>query len=132
MIAGNFRRPPNLIMVNILTEKPSVFKSGEVGDVYYCLSDDNAPYAYAALNFTYAPVAILHVEVKRFTHNTLKQLVNDDWEFCLKQCREHDCTMISVTKMGGFESNSTWMKFIRHFGFDKFSQYTGSTQIIGS
>lgn len=130
--AGSLRRPPQLkLMVSILDKKPSVFKNPQSGDVYYQMSDDSGPYAYATLNFTYPPVAILHVEVERFTRSTMKSLTKDDWPFCVDECRVNGCQMIFVNKEGDFESNSTWMKFIKHFGFKDFTQYTGSVQVIG-
>ena len=118
-------------MVHILAEKPSAFKSGEEGDIYYALHTDEEIYAYACLNFAYPPVAILHLEVRKFSHNILK-LLKKDRLVCLSECKKHNCHLISITKEGSFESNKTWMKFVRHFGFENFVQYTGSTQIIGS
>jgi len=119
-------------MVNILAEKPSVFTHYDDGDVHYALSTDTGIYAYACLNFTYAPVAILHLEVREFSHNILKSLIDDDWPVCISECKNNGCNLISITKEGDLKSNKIWMKFVRHFGFDNFAQYTGATQVIGS
>jgi hypothetical protein len=118
-------------MVSTLTEKPTAFEHGQEGDVYFALVDDDGPYAFAALNYTYPPIAILHLEVKRFTHNLLKSAVKEDWPKILNECRANGCDVIHVNKRGSFSSNDSWMKFIRHFGFDNIVEYTAAVQTIG-
>ena len=118
-------------MVNILAERPDVFFPPNDGDVYYAMSTEKGIYAYGCLNFAYPPVAMVHLEIKEFSHNILKSIIKDDWPYCLEQCKKHGCHILSITKEGTFESNKTWMKFVRHFGFKQFSQYTSSVQTIG-
>ena len=118
-------------MVRLLTEKPDAFKNFETGDVYYQLFDCDGPYGYTCLNFTYAPVAILHVEVERFSHIILKEGVKGDWSYFQSECKKNDCHSVSITSPGSFEDNAKWMRFIRHFGFKDFAQYTASYQFIG-
>jgi hypothetical protein len=118
-------------MITILAEKPSIVDDPQEGDVYYMLFDDDGPYAYVTLNYTYPPTAILHLEVKRFTHNLLKSAIKDDWAYLMDRCKDKGCFIVHVQKGGSFESNATWMKFIRHFGFDNFVQFTASAQFIG-
>ena len=118
-------------MVKKLAEKPSVFDRPQEGDGYYMLFNDDGPYAYITLNHTYPPVAMLHLEVKKFSHNLLKSAVKEDWYHILEMCMKNGCNIIQVQKEGSFESNTTWMKFIKHFGFSNFAQYTASSQLIG-
>ena len=118
-------------MVRLLAEKPSAFKNFETGDVYYELFYGALDYAYVCLNFTYAPVAILHLEVKEFTHNILKKGIKEDWNRLKGKCEKNSCYSISITSPGSFEDNAKWMRFIRHFGFKDFTQYTASYQFIG-
>lgn len=129
--AGSARRPPYIKgMVSILSQKPSIFNRSEVGDTYYEMYDDAGPYGYACLNFFYPPVAILHVELVRFSHTILKKIVKTDWPYCVEQCHKNNCTIVSVDKEGELESNRSWIKFVRHFGFERFTQYTASVQIL--
>jgi hypothetical protein len=118
-------------MVNALTKKPDAFETEQDGDHFYEMHDSAGTYAYACLNFNYAPVAILHLEVVRFGHNVLKKIVSTDWPFCKAQCTEHGCKIISINKPGSLENNQPWTKFVRHFGFKEFAQYTASIQMIG-
>jgi hypothetical protein len=118
-------------MVSILAEKPNIINDPQDGDVYYMMFDDDGPYAYATLNYTYPPTAILHLEVKRFSHNLLKSAIKEDFPCLINKCKDKGCYMIHIQKEGSFESNATWMKFIRHFGFDNFVQFTASAQLIG-
>jgi hypothetical protein len=118
-------------MISILAEKPSAFPFEETGDVYYKLSDKDGVYAYAALNFFYKPVAVFHLEVERFTHNILRKAVKDDWLYFTSKCEQAGCKTIVIDKPGSFDKNKTWMKFIKHFGFNNFTQFTASSQPIG-
>lgn len=118
-------------MITILDEKPNVFPFQENGDVYYKLSDNKGVYAYAALNFFYKPVAVLHLEVERFSHNILKRGIKNDWKYFVSEAKEAGCKTIVVDKEGSFEGNATWMKFIGYFGFTNFTQFTASSQLIG-
>jgi hypothetical protein len=121
-------------MVKTLTEKPTAFEYAQEGDVYFAMVDEaGEAYAFATLNYSYPPVAIIHLEVKRerFTHNLFKSAVKEDWPIIINECLANGCDIVHVNKKGTFESNASWMKFIRHFGFDNFMEYTAAVQTIG-
>jgi hypothetical protein len=119
-------------MVHILAEKPSVF--AELPDTvsdYYGLADDIGYYAYACLDFSYPPIAMVHLEMKRFSHNILNLIKAEDWPACVKICKEHGCSSIVASTEGSKKSNAKWIKFVRNFGFTEFRDYTASNQSIG-
>ena len=119
------------IMVKMLAEKPDAFKQEQEGDVHYLLFDDAAPYAFACLNFCYPPIAMLHLEVRRFSHNILTKSGPADWAYLVNECKSNGCDMIHINTEGTLEQNAKFMKFVHYFGFKEFVQYIASTQHIG-
>lgn len=118
-------------MIQELAEMPDVFKNHEKGDIYYMLHNTDAPYAYINVNFTYAPVAILHVEVIRFSHNIFRWGIEHDWQVVVDECQKHDCSTIYITSPGTLAQKDKLIRFCKHFGFKQFSQHIAAHQFIG-
>ena len=116
-------------MVKLLTEKPDAFKHAQEGDVYYRLFDDAGSYAFGCINFSYPPIAMMHLEVHRFSHNIMKS-ADADWQYILTECQKRSCNIIHINTEGTIEEQSTFIKFVGNFGFKKFTQYIASIQHI--
>lgn len=109
-------------------DKPDVFNNC---DAFYYIKgfDNNGVYAYMAIDFRLKKSAILHLEVIRFSHEILKQLIGD-WEGIKQILKENEVKTIAATRLGTTEEHKTWLKFIRWFGFNDIKQQVTAIQEI--
>jgi hypothetical protein len=132
-LAGNFRRPSyGEDMLDELAEAPRIFtERHQDGDVYFAISGQWGPYAYVSINFNYPPIALLHLEMKRFSHNILKKGIDHDWALIKNKCLMRNCNRIYVTTPGTLAQNDKFLRFVSYFGFKDFTQHISSLQSIG-
>ena len=114
-------------MIKHLNDKPKIF-SHLNGGVFYLLNDENGTYGYGALDFTYYPFCILHLEVTRFDHFVFQNL-RDDWEKTKDIVRSYGGTRVIVNHPSD-DKNKLWSKFVMKFGFKKPVKYLTSYQEI--
>jgi hypothetical protein len=109
-------------------DTPNVFK--DLSHLY-CIKgfDKNGVYAYMGIDLRMPENAVLHLEVVRFSHTILKQLVGD-WQGIVRILKENNTKTIAVTQSGETKDHEVWLKFIRWFGFcDIVKQITSIQEI---
>ena len=97
-------------------KRPQCFEKLEEDFVYF-EGYDTKPYVYAAISF-YPPMAYMHLEVIRFSHNILKRMIVD-WDLLKKVIRENGVNTVTITKPGTLDSNKSYIKFLKKLGLSQ-------------
>ena len=108
-------------------EKPDVFNQFEYEMYYIRGFDGDGVYAWLAIDLRMAGLAIIHLEVVRFSHRVLKNLISD-WQGIKDILRGSQVEQVVTTRVGTPSDHSTWIKFIKWFGFKDITQQVTSVQ----
>jgi hypothetical protein len=94
-------------------EKPECFKDLDEGFIFLSCFDDE-PYAYIAVALN-PPNAMVHFEVTRWSHNTLKKIYGD-WAQFKKMMLKNDINQMVITKDGLLTEQPGYVKFLKKLG----------------
>jgi hypothetical protein len=97
-------------------KRPQCFEKLE-DDFMYFEGYDTEPYVYAAISF-HPPNAYMHLEVIRWSHNILKNLIVD-WSILKKIIKENGVNIITITKPGTLAENEAFVKFLNRLGLSQ-------------
>ena len=107
-------------------KKPDVYEGLTADLLYLELTDDKGVYAYMAFDFNVTDIAVLHIEMNRFSHKVLRQMLKD-WEDIKDLLKRYYIRQMVVTVV---EADEKWAKFVSIFGFkDIKKQYTAIQEL---
>ena len=113
-------------MVRKAQRIPECYEMFDFLHVFECFND-NCIYAYAALDLRYLPVAMLHLEVKKWSPSVFKEFERD-WLIAKDIMKNAGANACVLMKPGKLENQYKYTKFIKRFGFNNPVQYTTSYQ----
>ena len=116
-------------MIRELTHKPEIFEHLHNDHFFYQLYDECGVYGYAALDFTYLPDCVLHLEVTRFNGGVFVNMTDSDWSEAKVIMRRFGANRVVVNHASDHKDR-LWSKFVRKFGFSEPVKYITAYQEI--
>lgn len=107
-------------------KKPGIFQDLKDNLYYIEGYDENGIYAYMGFDVI-GTNAILHLEMVKFSHIIMKNILND-WKIIKQTLKNAGITTICASRVGKIEDYDHWIRFVKKFGFDIVYQHVTVTQ----
>ncbi len=96
---------------------------------YFELYHRGGIYGWAAFDLRWPPYCLLHLEIKRWSHNIFKEL-KKDWIFAQNIIRSLGCDIVTLIKEGDLREQTSYLKLVKAFGFPEPTQFTQTSKEI--